>query len=125
MFVKANQTNGINETVQEALSKLESFSKNGFERLMKEKKLHALTYIGQKYAPFLGVGGYPAITVPIGYDDENMPLGIAFGGLKYSEPTLIEIAYALEQATQRRRPPPLDDLQFIKMETQRNKAETS
>lgn len=106
LFVQADLTNGINETVQEALANMERFSKNGFENLMKENQLDALIYVGQKYVPFLGVGGYPAITVPAGYNSENMPLGICFGGLKYTEPTLIEIAYAFEQATKKRRPPP-------------------
>ncbi|XP_028794044.1 probable amidase At4g34880 [Neltuma alba] len=109
MFMMANQTNGIDETVEEAIAKLESFCKKGFEKTMEEKKLDALMYIGQKYVPFLGVGGYPSITVPVGYAHENMPLGIAFAGLKYSEPKLIQIAYALELTIHRRKPPPLDD----------------
>ncbi|XP_054817072.1 probable amidase At4g34880 [Prosopis cineraria] len=117
MFLMASQTNGINETVQEALAKLERFSKNGFEKTMKEKKLDALVYVGQKYVPFLGVGGYPSITVPVGYTHDNMPLVIAFGGLKYSEPKLIEIAYALEHTINIRKPPPLDDLLLSSVET--------
>ncbi|MED6137445.1 hypothetical protein PIB30_065126 [Stylosanthes scabra] len=108
MFIKANMNNGINKTVQEAISNLERLSKNGFEKIMKEKNLDALMYVGQKLVPFLAVGGYPAITVPGGYNNENMPLGVSFGGLKYSEPTLIQIAYSFEQATKKRRPPPND-----------------
>ncbi|RYR69452.1 hypothetical protein HN873_007183 [Arachis hypogaea] len=108
MFIKANKNNGISKEVQEAISNLETLSKNGFEKVMKEKKLDALIYVGQKLVPFLAVGGYPAITVPGGYNNENMPLGVSFGGLKYSEPTLIEIAYSFEQATKKRRPPPND-----------------
>ena len=113
MFIEANLTNGINETVQQAISNLESFSRNGFEKLMKEKGLDALIYVPQKYVPFLGVGGYPAITVPAGYNNENMPFGICFGGLKYTEPTLIEIAYAFEQTSKKRKPPP--ELQSLPM----------
>ena len=65
MFVMANVRNGINETVQEAISKLESFSRNGFEKLMKENQLDALMYIGQKYVPFIAVGGYSAINARV------------------------------------------------------------
>ncbi|MED6211317.1 hypothetical protein PIB30_072560 [Stylosanthes scabra] len=108
MFINANMNDGINQTVQEAISNLERLSKDGFEKIMKEKNLDALIYVGQKLVPFLGVGGYPAITVPGGYNNENMPLGVSFGGLKYSEPTLIQIAYSFEQATKKRRPPPND-----------------
>ncbi|QHN99759.1 putative amidase C869.01 [Arachis ipaensis] len=108
MFLDANKFDGISKEVQEAISNLERLSKDGFEKMMKEKKLDALIYVGQKLVPFLAVGGYPAITVPGGYNNENMPLGVSFGGLKYSEPTLIEIAYSFEQATKKRRPPPDD-----------------
>ena len=48
--------------------------------------------------------GYPNITVPMGFVD-GLPLGISFFGRAWSEPVLIEIAYAYEQATLHRKPP--------------------
>jgi len=50
------------------------------------------------------VAGYPHITVPAGYVD-GLPVGISFFGVAYSEPKLIGLAYAFEQATKFRRPP--------------------
>ena len=50
------------------------------------------------------VSGYPNITVPAGYVS-GLPVGISFFAGAYSEPTLIKIAYAFEQATNHRRPP--------------------
>ena len=50
------------------------------------------------------IAGYPHITVPLGFIF-GLPVGISFFGRAWSEPTLIKIAYAFEQATQRRRPP--------------------
>jgi amidase len=50
------------------------------------------------------VAGYPDITVPLGYIF-GLPVGISFFGKAYSEPVLIKIAYAFEQATRVRRPP--------------------
>jgi amidase len=44
------------------------------------------------------VAGYPNITVPAGYI-QGLPAGISFFGKAFSEPTLIQIAYAFEQAT--------------------------
>ena len=50
------------------------------------------------------VAGYPNINVPAGFS-HNLPIGISFFGRAYSEPVLIKIAYAYEQATKHRRPP--------------------
>jgi len=50
------------------------------------------------------VAGYPSITVPVGYIC-GLPVGISFFAGAYSEPTLIKLAYAFEQATRVRRPP--------------------
>jgi amidase len=52
------------------------------------------------------VAGYPSITVPAGYV-YGLPVGISFFGTAYSEPVLIRLAYAYEQATKLRRPPEL------------------
>jgi len=47
----------------------------------------------------------PTITVPMGFSSDGIPAGLAFLGLPYSEPTLIKLAYAYEQATHHRKPP--------------------
>ncbi|MFW5872463.1 MAG: amidase family protein, partial [bacterium] len=48
--------------------------------------------------------GYPNITVPMGFV-EDLPVGISIFGRAWSEPELITIAYAYEQATQHRKEP--------------------
>ena len=48
--------------------------------------------------------GYPNITVPMGYVDE-LPIGISFFGRAWSEPILLEIAYAYENGTIHRTAP--------------------
>jgi len=50
------------------------------------------------------VAGYPNINVPAGFSHE-LPIGISFFGRAWTEPTLIKLAYAFEQATKVRRPP--------------------
>ena len=50
------------------------------------------------------VAGYPHITVPAG-DVFGLPIGISFFGRAWSEPVLLKIAYAFEQATHARKPP--------------------
>src|SRR5437762_705258 len=49
--------------------------------------------------------GFPAITVPMGFVHGTLPVGLQVFGRAWSEPTLIKIVYAYEQATRHRRPP--------------------
>jgi amidase len=53
---------------------------------------------------FAAVAGYPNITVPAG-EIQGLPVGISFFGRAYSEPVLLKIAFAFEQATKARKPP--------------------
>ena len=50
------------------------------------------------------VAGYPNVTVPAG-QVHGLPVGVSFFGAAWSEPTLIRIAWAFEQAAPHRRPP--------------------
>lgn len=50
------------------------------------------------------VAGYPSITVPAGFVS-GLPVGISFFGRAFSEPKLLQVAFAFEQATHIRRPP--------------------
>jgi amidase len=49
--------------------------------------------------------GFPAMTVPMGFVRGTLPAGLQILGRPWSEPTLIKIGYAYEQATRHRRPP--------------------
>ena len=52
------------------------------------------------------VAGYPDLTVPAGYaDNGQLPIGMSFFGTAYSEPSLIALGFAFEQATHARRAP--------------------
>ena len=50
------------------------------------------------------VAGYPSVTVPAGFVF-GLPVGLSFFGRAWSEPTLLKLAYAFEQATRCRKPP--------------------
>ena len=61
-------------------------------------------HFGGGSATFAAVAGYPNISVPAGFV-HGLPVGLSFFGRAWSEPTLIRIAYAFEQAAGHRRPP--------------------
>jgi amidase len=66
--------------------------------------------LGGDFSTFVGssspsaIAGYPDITVPAGYAGP-LPIGVSFIGAKWSEPSLVALAYAFEQATLVRVPP--------------------
>jgi Asp-tRNA(Asn)/Glu-tRNA(Gln) amidotransferase A subunit family amidase len=49
--------------------------------------------------------GFPAITVPMGFTHGSLPAGLTLLGRSFSEPMLIKLAYAYEQATKHRKAP--------------------
>ena len=59
---------------------------------------------GGSFTSPAAVAGYPHVTVPSGFV-RGLPIGISFVGRAWSEPTLIRLAYAYEQATKHRQPP--------------------
>ena len=50
------------------------------------------------------MAGFPHITVPMGFVHE-LPMGISFFGTAYTEPALLGMAYAYEQASKKRKKP--------------------
>jgi amidase len=63
------------------------------------------------------VAGYPNINVPAGFIF-GLPVGISFFGRAWSEPVLIKIAYAFEQATRLRKPPQFLSTADLKVDRQ-------
>ena len=92
---------------------------DGIDAVMKRERLDGLLFAGPTGAALAARPGYPTVIVPFGsapnaptpafpdgFDAKPAPLGVSFTGMACSEPRLIELAYAFEQATKRRIPPP-------------------
>jgi len=63
-------------------------------------------FLGASSTP-AAVSGYPTITVPAG-ESFGLPVGLTFIGTRWSEGTLLRLAYAYEQALSPRKPPRFD-----------------
>ncbi|MDI7261801.1 MAG: amidase [Thermodesulfobacteriota bacterium] len=55
----------------------------------------------------ISVVGYPAISVPAGYSQTDLPIGLQIVARPWEEDKLLSVAYAFEQATKVRKPPKL------------------
>jgi amidase len=90
----------------------------GIDAVMQQHQLDALLFPGSSGAGLAARPGYPSVIVPFavvpnaptppfpaGFDARPSPYGVSFTGSACSEPRLIGLAYAFEQATKRRVPP--------------------
>src|SRR4029079_6107126 len=108
---------------------LRVFGTNGIDAVMKANDLDALLFPGPSSAGLASKPGYPTVLVPFGivpnnppgaaaasadsyaampasFDPKPQPFGVGFTGSACSEPKLLQLAYAFEQATKKRTPPP-------------------
>jgi amidase len=83
-------------------------TKQGIDYALNEYKLDAIVFPSDEGCIISAKAGYPTIAVPGGYTSEGEPVGITFAGTAYSEPKLVEIAYAYEQMTRFRKAPVLE-----------------
>ena len=122
LFLQAEKKGPLTEKVyRDALEKdLRLSRQEGIDRAMTKHRLDAFVaptsgppsltdlvngdYGSGGCSTLPAVAGYPHVTVPAGYV-RGLPLGVSFFGRAWSEPTLIRIAWAYEQATKHRRPP--------------------
>ena len=122
LFLRAQEKGPLTTPAyREALEKNRRLARaEGIDAVMDEHKLDALVaptggpawttdlvngdhFTGGSSTP-AAVAGYPNVNVPAG-EVFGLPVGISFMGRAWSEPTLLRLAYAFEQATHHRRAP--------------------
>jgi amidase len=92
---------------------------HGIDEVMKAQRLDAILFPGPSGAAIAAKPGYPTVIVPFGmvpntqgapfppgFDPKPAPFGVSFTGMACSEPNLLKMAYAFEQASKRRVKPP-------------------
>lgn len=122
IFETSEKTAGLEEPVYlEALAKVRQLTREkGIDRLMDQHQLDALIaptngpawtidwvngdHFGGGSSDAAAISGYPNVTVPAGYV-QGLPVGLSFFGRAWSEPVLIKLAFAFEQATKHRKAP--------------------
>jgi aspartyl-tRNA(Asn)/glutamyl-tRNA(Gln) amidotransferase subunit A len=73
---------------------------------LKDQKVNVISLLTQFTRPF-NLNGFPAITIPCGFSNDDLPIGLQLAGRPFGEETVLRVAHVYEQATEwhRRRPP--------------------
>jgi amidase len=122
LLLEAQRKGGIDSKIfLDILNKMNRLVRDeGIDKVMAENRLDAFmaptgspawktdlingdSYTVSSSSP-AATAGYPNITVPMGFV-EGLPVGISFFGRAWSEPLLLEIAYAYEAGTKYRTAP--------------------
>ncbi len=124
-FLEAQGKGPLTDTQYlDALAASKRISQNGIDNALEANRLDALIaptrgpawltdHINGDLSSGIGssslaaISGYPSITVPAGYI-VGLPIGVSFMGGAFSDAKLIQLAYAFEQASRVRKPPPID-----------------
>lgn len=109
ILIDAQKLSGTLTEPEYLLQRFKTLRQTGPEGISKIIETHQLdAIISPGISDASPISGYPSITVPLGYESDNMPFGLTIIGLPYSEPQLIEIGYAFEQITKARKLPPIE-----------------
>lgn len=117
LFLAANATRGdLSEREYKSARAMDLLTArvHGMDAYMNQHKLDAVLFPGAYGAAIAAKAGYPSVMVPGGLvsgtndgkDTPDYPLGVTFAGRAWSEHKLLRLAYAFEQATCARKPPP-------------------
>ncbi len=113
LFLAAAATRGDLSELEYAAARhsdLRSSRRLGLDAYLDRHRLDAVLFPGAAGAAIAAKAGYPSVAVPAGFvaggETPGYPLNVTFTGRAWSEPTLLRLAYAFEQATHARRPPP-------------------
>ena len=110
LFERAERTSGTltePEYIAQRLYDLEMSREKGIDAVLREHQLDCLLFPHSQGAGIAARAGYPSVCVPAGYTSAGKPFGVMFTGTAFSEPTLIRLAFAFEQASRLRVPPAL------------------
>jgi amidase len=116
LFLAANITRGdLSEREYKSARAMDLLAAKtrGMDAYMNQHQLDAVLFAGSVGASIAAKAGYPSVMVPGGFisgfggkDTPEYPLGMTFAGRAWSEHKLLRLAYAFEQASNIRRPPP-------------------
>ena len=116
LFLAANITKGdLSEREYRSARAMDlaAAKTRGMDAYMYQHKLDAVLFAGNSGAAIAAKAGYPSVMVPGGFvsgldgkETPDFPLGVTFAGRAWSEHKLLRLAYAFEQASHMRKPPP-------------------
>ncbi|WHY87430.1 amidase family protein [Neobacillus novalis] len=83
-------------------------TEQGIDFALEKYNLDVIVFPSDEGSHISAKAGYPTVAVPAGFTAGGEPVGITFAGTAFSEPLLIQTAYAFEQMTAFRKAPVLE-----------------
>ncbi|NKB32565.1 MAG: amidase [Pseudomonadales bacterium] len=95
-----------NATEIEALrAELQDWGRAQLDQLFSDSNIDVLVSVNNSNASIAALANYPALTIPMGYEENGRPIGLTLIAPSFQEQLLIDVGAQFERLTQARRPP--------------------
>lgn len=93
------------EEMEALRAQLQDGARQAMEQLFIENDLEVLLSLNNRSANFAALANYPALTIPMGYQDDGRPVGLTLIAPSFSEQVLIDVGAKFEALSNARRMP--------------------
>ena len=91
--------------IEELRAELQDSARSQLDRLFAESNIDVLLSINNFQAGIAALANYPALTIPMGYQEDGRPIGLTLIAPSFQEQILIDVGAEFERLTQARRTP--------------------
>ena len=91
--------------IEELRAELQDNARFQLDSIFEDLNIEVLISVNNQQASIAALANYPALTIPMGYEDDGRPIGITFIAPPFQEQLLIDVGVQFEQLIEARRTP--------------------
>ena len=91
--------------IEELRAELQENARFQLDSIFEDLNIEVLISVNNQQASIAALANYPALTIPMGYEDDGRPIGITFIAPPFQEQLLIDVGVQFEQLIEARRTP--------------------